>query len=110
MTAPTATPGGVSPTNEAFLCPYDCTMGWVTVQDGLTSTRTIRCECRHDECAPDGFISEVLCDCNSVLTPETVRGFDGVHPLCAECYAERIKPETHPVIQSVSDTIIPKVA
>ena len=105
-----ATPHGVEATHEAFLCPFECTQGWITIRMGLTRFKPVRCDCDRDECAPAGYVSEMLCDCDAVLTPETTRGLDGPLPLCAECMAERIKPETHPVIQSVSDTVIPKVA
>ncbi len=92
---PTATPTGVEPTHDAFLCPFDCTMGWITVRLGLTRFRPIRCDC--DSCdpnAPAGYVSEVQCwDCDETVTPETTRGLDGPsHVLCAKCFDEWTDP------------------
>jgi len=110
MTLPTQTPQGVAADHDSFLCPFDCTAGWVTIRTGLTDTRDEHCECYRHSCSSSGYVDEIECSwCHEVLTPKTVAALDGpTHPICRQCYAERIRPGVHPIIQSVLDWICPR--
>lgn len=116
MTAPVATPTGVAPDSDAFLCPVDCTMGWVTIShghlnpsDGTFHTRDVPCDDCSTHCGPNGYVDEVPCwdsDCKVTLTPETTAGLDGDHPLCAECFKRwAAAGRAHPVFQCLLDLI-----
>lgn len=86
-TTPTPTPLGVENDHAAFACPVGCDKG-LSRTEGASRFLLVCCECHRDEGAPDGYVSETLCDCDAVLTPETTRGLDGpTHPLCGDCLA-----------------------